>query len=80
MQRMRNIEMSSKKAQAFLDFIKTLDFIKVKEKEYTKSFSLSEEQKNILNERKAKHLKGESKSYSWNEIKEELRGSENENL
>ena len=67
-----NVEINNNKAQAFIDFIKTLDFIKIKEKKDSKDFILTQEHISILDERKQKHLKNESKSFSWNEIKSEL--------
>jgi len=70
-----NIETKNNKAQAFIDFIKTLDFIKIKDKDETREYSLSEEQVQILAERKEKHLNNKSKSYKWDEIKEELLNS-----
>jgi hypothetical protein len=38
-----------------------------------KSISLTEEQTAILKEERKKHLNGESKSYSWEEVKEMIR-------
>ncbi|MEA3495099.1 MAG: addiction module protein [Bacteroidota bacterium] len=70
-----NIDTSNNKAQAFIDFIKTLDFIKIGEKDSINSFTLSDEQKNILDERENKHLNNESQSFSWNEVKDSLRNS-----
>ena len=66
-----NIDINNNKAKAFLDFIKTLDFIKIKE-DNTDDFTLTQEHINILDERKQKHLKKESKSFNWDEIKSEL--------
>ena len=65
-----DIDTNNNKAQAFVDFIKTLDFIKIKEE--PREYSLSEEQIQILEERKQKHLNKESKSNKWPEIKDEL--------
>ena len=69
------IDTNSKKAQAFIDFIKTIDFIEIKEQENPKDYALNEKQINILEERKQKHVDKKSESYSWEEIKEELRDS-----
>ena len=68
-----SIDTSNYKAQAFIDFIKTLDFIKIDEND-EEAFDLSAGQKSILDDRKQKHLKQESKSYHWEDIKSELRG------
>ena len=70
-----DIDTSNNKAQAFINFIKTLDFIKIKEREYPEEYDLTEKQINTLEERKQKHINKESESYSWDEIKEELRDS-----
>jgi hypothetical protein len=60
-----NIDINNNKAKAFLDFIK------IKE-DNTDDFTLTQEHINILDERKQKHLKKESKSFNWDEIKSEL--------
>ena len=70
-----DIDTTNKKARAFIDFIKTLDFIKIKEKEDPSAYELTQQQINILEERKQRHIKKESKSYSWDEIKDELSDS-----
>ncbi|MFT7614830.1 MAG: hypothetical protein ACI9J3_003817 [Parvicellaceae bacterium] len=38
-----------------------------------KQFQLSTNQKDVLDQRKKKHLEGKSKSYSWNEVKQRAR-------
>ena len=58
-----SIDTNSNKAQAF---------IKIKDENDTKKFSLSHEQIQMLEERKQKHLDKESKSFNWPEIKEGL--------
>ena len=58
---------------ALLNYIRTLDFINIKEKE--QDYSLTDQQITILKERKQKHLNGKSKSYAWEDIKEELNNS-----
>ncbi|NOX48409.1 MAG: hypothetical protein GXO89_15670 [Chlorobi bacterium] len=68
---MLNQEAKNNKAQAFIDFIK------IKDKNETREYSLSEEQVQILAERKEKHLNNESKSLKWIEIKEDLLKSAN---
>jgi len=70
-----DIDANSKKAKAFIDFIKTLDFIKIKEKATPDEYVLTQEQINLLEERKQRHIKKESKSYTWDEIKNELSDS-----
>jgi len=67
-----DIDTNSNKAQAFLNFIKTLDFIIIKDKNETESFSLSDVQIQMLKERKQKYIKKESKSFKWPEIRDEL--------
>ena len=70
-----NIDTSSNQAQAFIDFIKTLDFIKIDSDNINDVFSLTDEQKKILDQRKLRHQKKESKSFTWEEIESELRNS-----
>jgi hypothetical protein len=40
-----------------------------------KEYSLTEEQLNILEERKEKHIRKKSKSFNWDEIKDDLKKS-----
>ncbi len=68
-----DIDITNNKALAFLNYIRTLEFISIKEKDSTTEYILTEEQTDLLRERKQKHLNGESKSYSWNDIKKELK-------
>ena len=70
-----DIDLSNKKAQAFIDFIQTIDFIKIKDEKDADVYALSEKQINVLEERKQRHISKKSKSYSWKEIQEELRAS-----
>ena len=72
-----DIDITNNKALALLNYIKTLDFIKIQEKEDTQEYSLSDEQIQIVEDRKQKHISNKSKSYKWDEIKEELRSSNN---
>ncbi len=67
-----NIEINNNKAKAFIDFIKTLDFIKIKETDNSEDFALTQEHKKILDKRMQKHLNNESKSFNWEDIKAEL--------
>lgn len=62
------IDDSTSKGKALLEYILTLDFVEVDADE----FLLTEEHIKILDERRNKHLSGESKSYSWDEIKNSL--------
>jgi len=71
-----DIDPSNIKAQALLEYIRTLDFIRIQETESSKEYSLSKEEISILEERKENHKKGASKSYSWDEIKDEISDSE----
>jgi len=63
-----HIDDSTSKGRALLEFIRTLDFVKVEKDE----FVLSEEHLKILDERREKHLSGESESYSWDDVKSSL--------
>ena len=65
-----DVDITNNKALALLNYIRTLDFINIKEKE--QDYSLTDQQITILKERKQKHLSGKSKSYKWEDIKEEL--------
>ena len=46
--------------------------IAIKDKKITQEYTLSNEQIQIGKDRKQKHLNSKSKSYKWNEIKNEL--------
>ena len=63
-----HIDDSTSKGKALLEYILTLDFVEVDNDE----FVLTEEHIKILDERRKKHLSGESKSYSWDEVKKAL--------
>jgi hypothetical protein len=58
-------------AKALLDYLSTLDFVKVE----TNDFELTEEHISILNQRRDDHLAGKSKSHSWDEVKERARSA-----
>lgn len=62
------IDDSTSKGKALLEYILTLDFVEVD----TDEFLLTEEHIRILDERRKKHLSGESKSYSWDEVNNSL--------
>ena len=68
-----DIDITNNKALALLNYIKTLDFISINEEDNITEYALSDEQKNMLNERKQKHLNDESKSYSWDDIKKGIK-------
>ncbi len=67
------LDIKEAKAEAFLNFIKSLDFVSVKEE--AAGFILSDEHKKILDNRKETHTLGESKSFSWSEVKENARNA-----
>ena len=64
------------KLSFFTELIKNFDFVSIKEIIDTEddelAYSLSDGQIDILNERKQKHNSGESKSYSWEELKKDI--------
>ncbi len=70
-----DIDITNNKALALINYIRTLDFISINEKIDTPEYALTSEQIEILEERKQKHINGQSKSYNWNDIKKELRSS-----
>lgn len=63
-----SIDESSDKAVALLEFLRTLDFVK----EETPDFVLTDENKEILRERRANHISGASKSYTLEEVMNSL--------
>lgn len=67
------IKIENKKARAFVDFIKTLEFIQIIEEDAKVEYELNQDQIEMLEERKQKHLSNESKSYDWDDIQNELR-------
>jgi hypothetical protein len=68
-----DIDITNNKALALLNYIRTLDFISIIEKDNNKEYALTDEQTDMVKKRKHKHLMGESKSFSWNDIKMELK-------
>jgi len=62
------IDDSTSKGKALLEYLLTLDFVKVEKDE----FVLTEEHLKILDERRKNHISGKSKSYSWDEVKNSL--------
>lgn len=68
-----DIDVSNGKALALLNYIRTLDFIKIQEKDSdTDEYSLSDDQIQVLEQRKEYHTKNKSKSHNWEDIKEEM--------
>jgi hypothetical protein len=65
-------DISNPKAKAFLEYIKTLDFITIDSAE-SQYVNLSDEHLQILNERRIDRLKGDSKTHSWEEVKDFVR-------
>jgi hypothetical protein len=62
------IDDSTSKGKALLQYLLTLDFVEIEKDE----FVLTEEHVKILDERRENHLSGKSKSYSWDEVKNSL--------
>lgn len=63
-----HVDDSSDKAQALLQFLRTLEFVK----EDNGDFVLTDEHLAILEERRANHLSGKSKSYTLDEVLDSL--------
>lgn len=62
-------DISNPKAKAFLEYIKTLEFVIIDRAE-SPEFTLTEEHLQILNQRRADRLEGNSKTSSWEEVQE----------
>ncbi|MEO9257231.1 MAG: hypothetical protein ABI207_02550 [Crocinitomicaceae bacterium] len=64
---MRTIQIddSTSKGKALLEYLFTLDFVKADESD----FVLTERHREILNERRENRISGKSKTYSWEEVK-----------
>jgi hypothetical protein len=65
------LEIPENKAAAFINFIKSLDFIKISEE--TESYELSDIQKKILDERYSAHKQGNTKSFTFEEVVNEAK-------
>ncbi len=63
------IDGTSQKAQALLEFLRTLEFV---QEETSNEFGLTERHLAILEERRNNRTSGKSKTYSWEEVKESL--------
>ena len=60
---------SNPKVKAFLDYIRTLDFVKEITLE-NQDFILSEEHLEILNKRRTDRIEGKSMTHSWEDVKD----------
>lgn len=58
---------SNPKVKAFLQFIKTLDFVRTEEDE---KFELDAEHMRILEQRRKERLSGKQDFFSWEEVKQ----------
>ena len=69
------LDIQDNNAIAFLNYIKSLDYVTIKSEEYdsVKPYELTEEQLNRVEERRVERLNGVSKTHSWESIKEELK-------
>jgi tRNA G37 N-methylase TrmD len=63
-----SIDESSEKALALLQYLRTLEFVK----EETPEFTLSDEHKKILQERRVNYVAGNGKTYSLKEVMDSL--------
>jgi hypothetical protein len=64
------LDIQDGKALAFLNFIQSLDFVTINSEESAneKEFVLSDEQLNLLEERRNDRMQGKSQTYSWDEV------------
>ncbi len=67
------IEDSNPYAKSIVDFLKTLDFVHEEKIDNAGIFGLTDEHQQIIEQRIANHLSGESKSYTWEEVKANAR-------
>lgn len=63
------IDDSDSQAQALIDYLLTLDFVDV---DMNDECTLTENQIQVLKERRESYLSGKSKTRSWEDIKKEL--------
>jgi predicted transcriptional regulator len=63
-----HIDGSSEKAQALLEYLRTLEFVD----EDNNEFVLTDAHREILEERRKNHLSGKSKSYTLEEVMDSL--------
>ena len=64
------LDIQDGKALAFLNFIQSLDFVTINSDESAKEkeFVLSDEQLNLLEERRNDRMQGKTQTYSWEEV------------
>lgn len=64
------LDIQDGKALAFLNFVQSLDFVTINSEESAneKDFVLSDEQLNLLEERRNDRIQGKSQTYSWDEV------------
>lgn len=65
------LEINDKLYKTFLSFIQTLDYVKIQE-DCDEMFELSENQLQLLEERKESYLKEKSKVVEWEEVRKKL--------
>jgi hypothetical protein len=72
------LDIQDGKALAFLNFIQSLDFVTIKSEESAKEkeFVLSDEQLNLLEERRNDRMQGKTQTYSWDEVVSSLNNSD----
>ena len=72
------LDIQDAKALAFLNFIHSLDFVTINSEESAKEkeFVLSDEQLNLLEERRNDRMQGKSQTYSWDEVVSSLNNSD----
>lgn len=64
-----HIDSSNPFAKSLIDFLATLDFVK-HENNSVSEFELSDEQLEIINERRENRISGKSTTHSWDEVKD----------
>ncbi|MEZ4937262.1 MAG: hypothetical protein R2799_06680 [Crocinitomicaceae bacterium] len=62
------IDDSTEKSKELLEYLSTLDFVREEKKSYT----LSDDQISIVEERRMNRQSGKSKTKSWEDIKKDL--------
>jgi hypothetical protein len=72
------LDIQDAKALAFLNFIQSLDFVTINSEESAKEkeFVLSDEQLNLLEERRNDRMQGKTQTYSWDEVVSSLNNSD----
>jgi hypothetical protein len=67
-------DLTNPKAKAFLDYIKTLDFITVDATEI-QTYVLTDEHLQIIHKRRGDRLSGKSETSSWDNVKDFARNN-----